>query len=91
MSVLAWQHGTTAAAATDTIRVELESLGHGSQVNWNGNEFSSSIGWGTILSLTGKVTGEAIVLDKCGGAIGGIVLAKLRECFERAFPGGERV
>lgn len=89
MSVLVWKHGTTAALARKTIQNELESLGHGSHVNWNGDEFSSSIGWGTILSLAGRVTDQTVVLEKCSGAIGGVVQAKLREFFERDFPGGE--
>ena len=90
MSVLVWKHGTTAAIAREIIQNELEKLGHGGQVTWTGDEFTCSLAWGTILSTAGKVTDETIVLDKCSGAIGGIVLAKLRECFGRVFPGGEQ-
>jgi hypothetical protein len=90
MSVLVWKHGTTVAAAREIIQTELEKLGHGGKVTWKGDEFTCSLGWGTILNTAGKVTGETIVLEKCSGAIGSIALAKFREFFQRVFPGGEQ-
>jgi len=88
MAVLVWKHGTTAAAARETIQAELVSLGHDGKVTWKGDEASASVGWGTVLSAAGRVTDEAVVLDKCGGAVGGIVLGKCREMLARLFPAG---
>ncbi len=90
MTALVWKHGTTAAIARDAIRTELAKLGHASNVTWKDYEFTSSLGWGTILSTSGSVNADEIILDKCSGALGGIVLAKSREFFERVSPGGEQ-
>jgi hypothetical protein len=89
MPILVWKHGTTAAAARDSVRAELDRLGHGGKVTWAGDEASASVGWGLVLSAAGRVTDEVIVLDKCGGAVGGLVLAKCRELLARLFPGGD--
>jgi hypothetical protein len=91
MAVLVWKHGTTADAAGEAIRAELDRLGHGGKVKWTGDEASASVGWGLVLSAAGRVTDEAVVLDTCGGAVGGLVLAKCRELLARLFPDGEQV
>jgi hypothetical protein len=92
MAVLVWKHGTTAAVARAAIQAELAKHGHDDKVTWKGDEASASVGWGAILSAAGRVTEEAVVLDKCGGAVGGIVLGKCREMLCRLFPaGGEAV
>jgi hypothetical protein len=88
MAELVWKHGTTAAAAREAVQAELAKLGHDGKVTWKGDEASASVGWGAVLSASGKVTDDAVVLDKCGGAVGGIVLGRCREMLARLFPAG---
>ena len=90
MAVLVWKHGTTADAAREAIRAELDRLGHGRKVKWTGDEAWASVGWGIELSAEGQVTDEVLVPEKCGGAVGGLVLAKCKELLARLFPGGEQ-
>jgi hypothetical protein len=88
MAELVWKHGTTAAAAREAIQAELCKLGYDGKVTWKGDEATASVGWGTVLNVSGKITSEAIILDKCGGAVGGTVLGKCREMLLRLFPNG---
>jgi len=90
MAVLVWKHGTTVAAARDTIQRELVTIGHDNKVKWSANEASVSVGWGVVLSAKGKITDETVVLEKCGGAVGGVVLNRCCEMLDRLFPGGEQ-
>jgi len=76
------------AEAREIIREELHRLGYDGRVTWKGDSASASVGWGTVLNASGEGTDEAIVLEKCGGAIGGTVLGRCRELLERLFPGG---
>jgi hypothetical protein len=41
-----------------------------------------------VLSASGTVTDEAVILEQCGGVIGGIVLGRCREMLARVLPGG---
>jgi hypothetical protein len=91
MSLLVWKHGTTTAAAREAIQEELRKLGHDGKVTWKGDEATASLALGTMLGVRGKVTDEAILLDKCGGALGGVVLRKCREMLLRLFPSGGEV
>ena len=90
MAVLVWKHGTTVADARDAITRELVKVGHDGKVKWSGNEATASVGWGVVLSASGKITDEAVVLEKCGGAVGGLVLNRCREMLARLFPTGGR-
>jgi hypothetical protein len=91
MDVLVWRHGKTREEAKAIIQAELKRLHYDGKVAWDADSASASVGWGTILSASGKVTDETIILDKCGGAAGGKVLSKCREILARVFPGGEQV
>ena len=86
MSVLARNHGTTATNARDTIQEKIRELGYDSWVIWQGNEATASAGMGLLLDLRGHITDESVIIDKCGGGIGGVVLGKCQEIFEQLFP-----
>jgi hypothetical protein len=90
MAVLVWKHGKTRDEARSIIQAEVRRLGYDQKVMWSGDSATASVAWGAVLSASGKVTDEAIILDKCGGAVGGIVLARCRELLERIFPDGEQ-
>jgi hypothetical protein len=87
-ALMAWKHGTTAAAAREAIQAELCKLGYDGKVSWKGYEAAASVGWGIVHSASGKITDEAIVVNECGGALGGIVLDNCREMLVRLFPNG---
>ena len=91
MNILAWKHGETPDDVRRLMRERLQAAGISDKVTWDGNRFTSSVGWGTILNLVGRIEPEAIVLEKCSGAIGGVVLSKCREAFREMFPGGEEI
>lgn len=91
MAVLVWKHETTRQDARKRIEDRLKSAHVSDKVAWNGDTFSSSVGWGTILNLVGEVTDDAVVLQKSSGAMGGVILAKSREGFKQLFPEGEEV
>lgn len=91
MSDLVWKHGKTREEAKAIIQAELKQLGYDGKVTWDADSASASVGWGTILNASGRITDDTIILEKCGGAVGGIVLSKCREMLVRVFPGGEQV
>jgi len=91
MAVLVWKHETTRQDARKRIEDRLKSAHVSEKVSWNGDIFSSSVGWGTILNLVGEVTDDAVVLRKSSGAMGGVILAKSREGFQQLFPEGREV
>lgn len=69
----------------------LLAAGVGNKVVWQGNRFTASVGWGSILNLVGDIQPETIVLERCSGAIGGVVLAKCRDAFREMFAAGEEL
>ena len=89
MAVLRWQHGTTADEARNVVQQRLQDVGYGDKVKWNGTGFSASVGWGQVLSLEGRIEEREAILEQCSGAIGGIVMGKIREILEQLCPGGE--
>jgi len=91
MSILTWKHGETPDDVRRLMRERLQAAGISDKVAWDGNRFTSSVGWGAILNLVGRIEPEIIVLEKCSGAIGGVVLAKCREAFREMFPRGEEI
>jgi hypothetical protein len=86
MSVLVRKHGTTATNARNDIQAKIRELGYDSWVIWQGYEATASVGMGLLLDLRGHITDESVIIDKCGGGIGGLVLGKCREIFEQLFP-----
>jgi hypothetical protein len=86
MSVLVKKHGTTATNARNAIQAKIRELGYESWVTWQGNEATASAGMGLVLNMRGHITEESVIIDKCGGGIGGLVLGKCREIFEELFP-----
>jgi hypothetical protein len=60
-------------------------------VTREGFKASVSVGWGSVLSVTGEVTDHAVLLERCGGAAGTAVLHECRKILERLFPGGEEL
>lgn len=91
MNILVWNHGSTPNNVRRLMVDRLLAAGISDKVAWNGDQFKSSIGWGTILNLVGRIEPDVIVLEKCSGAIGGVVLAKCREAFQEMFPAGYEV
>ena len=64
MSILAWKHGETPDVcypSTDGER--LQAAGISDKVTWDGNRSAqSSVGWGTILNLVGRIEPEIIFI-----------------------------
>ena len=91
MAVLVWKHGTSKAEARSAIQSELRQLGYEGRVAWDGDRATARVGpFGTILNVSGTITDDLIVLEKCGGLAGGTVLKRSRELLERLYPGGEQ-
>lgn len=89
MAVLVWKHGTTKAAAKQAVLDELQHLGVADKVKWSGDRGTASIGLGFILSASGEITEDSVVLEKAAGAAGAMLAKRCRELLERLFPGGE--
>jgi hypothetical protein len=89
MAALVWDHGTTAESAKTTVQAELRKHGQADNVRWNGNAFKASVGFGVVLSVAGRITDGAIILDECSGAMAGFALDKTREVLSRLFPAGK--
>lgn len=77
MAILRHKHGKTASETKEKIKAALKEKGYADNIEWNGFDFSSSIGFGMILSLSGKITEEEIIIDNCSGAISEIVLDEI--------------
>ena len=91
MSVLVWHHGTTKSAAVEAIRSAVKEAGHAKHVAWKDGRAEARFGpFATVVHVVGEVTGESVVLEKCGGLAGAAVLARCRALLEQLFPGGER-
>ena len=84
MSMLNWRHQTTADEARDTLRGEFERLGYGDKVRWSGHELEASVPM--FLEVKGRVTGDAIVIDKCAGMASAAFLGKCRDLLAKLFP-----
>lgn len=87
-AALVWQHGTTREAAKNAIVNELQSLGYADEVRWRNYKGSVSVAMGVILSVRGYISDDAIVIEKCSGAVSSQVLNETRIILERLFPGG---
>ena len=89
MSVLVWKHGTNLADARQRILLRLRGSGYDNKVTWKGDDFYSSIGWGTVLDIAGRIDDEAVTIDKSGGLIGDLVLKKSEVTLRDIFPRGQ--
>jgi len=87
---LVWKHGRSKAEALAAVQSALASSGRASAVKWDGAKLEARYGpFGSVVHARGEVTDDAIVLEKCGGLAGGVVLARCRELLARLFPEGE--
>jgi hypothetical protein len=88
MAALVWRHGRTKAAVA-ALQSALAASGHDGVAKWDGARVEARYGpFATGLHARGEVTDEAVVLERCGGLLGGLVLARCRELLSRLFPGG---
>jgi hypothetical protein len=91
MAVLIWKHSKSKTEALDAIRTGLEDSGYHGSVTWNGAMAEARFGpFASIVHAKGEVTDDAVILEKCGGLVGGAVLRRCRELLEQLFPGGEQ-
>ena len=92
MAVLVWKHGKSKAQALDAIRTALKDSGYDGSVTWEGAKAEARYGpFASVVHAKGEVTENAVILEKCGGVVGGAVLRRCRDLLERLFPGGEQV
>ena len=89
MSVLVWKHGTSLADARQRILLRLRESGYENKVTWKGYDFFSSIGWGTVLDVAGRIDDAAVIIDKSGGLMGDLVLKKSEATLKDIFPMGQ--
>jgi hypothetical protein len=90
MAALVWKHGKSKAEALAAIQGALEDTRYASSVTWDGARAEARYGpFASVIHATGEVTEEVIILEKCGGLVGGLVLSRCREMLEQLFPGGE--
>jgi hypothetical protein len=89
MPAIVWQHNVGRDVARQLLKTRIEHSGVGDKVQWDGYQFSASVGWGVVLDLLGEVDDASVILQKCSGAIGSVVLSQTREAFQELFPGGE--
>lgn len=88
--VLSWKHGTTKSAALESLKGELQRLGYAKYVRWDGYEAKSRVTrmFFRIIDSRGRVTDDAVVIERCRGMAGGEVLKQCRATLQRLFPGG---
>lgn len=92
MAALVWRHARTKAEALDALQSALAKFGYGDAAKWDGAHVEARYGpFATGLYARGEVTDEAVVLERCGGLLGGLVLARCRELLGRLFPDGEQM
>jgi hypothetical protein len=89
MAMFTWRHGRSKEDAVAAIKAALREAGHEGSVTWSGTSAEARYGpFASVVHLRGEVTEEAVVIEKCGGLVGGTVLERLRELLARLFPGG---
>lgn len=90
MPVLRWNHGKQQEEARRELQAELGRSKHAGSVTWKDNQASGSVGpWGKLLTFSGEVTDEIVVIDRCDGMFSSAVLKECRRVLEQLFPGGE--
>ena len=89
MAVLVWKHGTTKRKALAALKAALAKSGYAEAVTWDGSRAEARSGpLAAVLKARGKVTDEAVVLNKCGGLAGKVVRRRCRKVLARLFPDG---
>lgn len=68
-----------AAEVKKLVQAALEGLGYSDYVEWDGNSFSASVGYGFVLDLKGGITDEDFIVEKSSGAIGDKVLSECKK------------
>jgi hypothetical protein len=89
--VLIWKHGTTKAAAIDTLKNEIRKLGYANYVKWDGDEARARVTrfFFKIIDARGRVTDDMVVIERCRGMASGEGVSRCRAILQKAFPGGE--
>jgi hypothetical protein len=89
IAVLTWRHGRSKADAVAAIKAALRDAGHDDSVSWSDTAAEARYGpFASVVHVRGEVTDEAVVIEECGGLLGGTVLERLREMLARLFPAG---
>ncbi len=92
MAVLTWKHGKSQTDAVAAVRAAVQQAGYERYVTWDGSKAEARYGpFASVLHVKGEVTADVLVLEKCAGLVGGLVLDKCREMLLRLFPGGGSV
>jgi hypothetical protein len=87
MAVLTWKHGRTKEDAV----AALKASGYDGSVTWSGEKAEARYGpFASVVHARGEVTDKVVIIEKCGGLVGGAVLSRVRELVARLFPGGEQ-
>jgi hypothetical protein len=91
MAVLIWMHRKTKAEALAEVKAAIEESSYGGSVEWDGDKAAVRVGpLASILHVQGEVNDDAVIIDRCSGALGGLVLNRIHEILERLFPGGDQ-
>ncbi len=88
--VLSWKHGTSKSAALELLKTELQLTGYARYVRWNGFEITSKVTrlFFKIIDARGRITDDAVIIDRCRGMASKTVLKRCEETLRRLFPGG---
>lgn len=90
MPVLIWKHGKSKAEATEVFRAAIKDAGYDAAVKWDGSRLEARVGpFSSVLHVRGEVADDELVLEKCRGLVGALVLSRIRELLAGLFPGGE--
>ncbi len=91
MAVLVWEHGKSYTEALAAIQATLADSGYAAAVTWDGGKAEVRYGpFASVLHAKGEVTEEVVVLEKCSGLVGGLVLKRCQEMLGRLFPAASR-
>ena len=91
MAAFEWRHDKSKSEVREAVKSELRKLGYESKVAWADYRFTSSIGFGTVLSLAGEISEKTIILEKCDGVARGKVLEQFQNIVKQLFPDGEKI
>jgi len=79
MLVLRHSHNrSNAAEAKKIVRKMLSDKGCSAHVKWDGNSFSSTVGYGFALKVKGEITDKELIINHASGVMGGVVVDKCR-------------
>jgi hypothetical protein len=90
MAVLTWKHGRSKDDAIAAIKASLKESGHDRSVKWSGPSAEARYGpFASVVHVKGRVTDDAVVIEKCSGLASGPVLTRCRELLAQLFPSGD--